>query len=83
MVLHAEKTLKTSIQKNVPKSQKFGREIFVAEFRYSQTIFFAVRSNFTYDSEAYYFMKLYSETLFEILVSSLLFLDRLSRTLKC
>ena len=34
----------------------------MAEFRYSQTIFFAVYSNFTYDSEAYDLMKLYFET---------------------
>ena len=30
--------LKTNIQKNLPKSQKFERKISVAEFRYSQTI---------------------------------------------
>ena len=35
MVLHVEKTLKTTIQKNLPKSQVFARK---AEFRYSQTI---------------------------------------------
>ena len=39
MVLHVEKTLKTTIQKKLPKSQKFARKISVAEFRYSQTIF--------------------------------------------
>ena len=39
MVLHVEKTLKTTIQKNLTKSQKFARELSVAEFRYSQTIF--------------------------------------------
>ena len=39
MVLHFEKTLKTSIQKKLRKSQKFARKISVAEFRYSQTIF--------------------------------------------
>ena len=39
MVLHVEKTLKTTIQKKLRKSQKFGRKISVAEFRYSQTIF--------------------------------------------
>ena len=32
--------------------------------------FFVVHSNFTYDSEAYDFKKLYFETLLEILVSS-------------
>ena len=44
---------------------------------------FVVHSNFTYDSEAYDLMKLYFETLLEILLSSLLFLDHLSRNLKC
>ena len=39
MVLHVEETLKTNIQKNLPKSQKFAEKISVAEFRYSQTIF--------------------------------------------
>ena len=39
MVLYVEKTLKTTIQKKLQKSQKFGRKISVAEFRYSQTIF--------------------------------------------
>ena len=39
MALHVEKTLKTTIQKNLSKSQKFARELSVAEFRYSQTIF--------------------------------------------
>ena len=39
MVLHVEKTLKTTIQKKLRKSQKFARKIFVAEFRNSQTIF--------------------------------------------
>ena len=38
MVLHVEKTLKTTIQKNLPKSQIFARKLSVAEFRYSQTI---------------------------------------------
>ena len=38
MVLHVEKTLKTT-RKNLPKSQKFTRKISVTEFRYSQTIF--------------------------------------------
>ena len=39
MVLHVEKTLKTTIQKNLSKSQKFKRKISATEFRYSQTIF--------------------------------------------
>ena len=39
MVLHVEKTLKTTIQKKLRKSQKFARKISVAEFRYGQTIF--------------------------------------------
>ena len=39
MVLHVEKTLKTTIEKKLRISQKFARKISVAEFRYSQTIF--------------------------------------------
>ena len=39
IVLHVEKTLKTTIQKKLQKSQKFARKISVAEFDYSQTIF--------------------------------------------
>ena len=39
MVSHVEKTLKTKLQKKLPKSQKFARNISVAEFRYSQTSF--------------------------------------------
>ena len=39
MVLHVEKTLKTAMQKMLPKSQNFARKISVAEFRYSQTSF--------------------------------------------
>ena len=42
-----EKTLKTIIEKKLQKSQKFVRKISVAEFSYSQTIFFAIHSNFT------------------------------------
>ena len=53
MVLYGQKTLKSIIQKNLSKSQKFARKVTLAEFRYSQTNFFTVRSNFTYDSEAY------------------------------
>ena len=37
MVLHDERTLKSTIQKNLPKSQIFARKISLAEFRYSQT----------------------------------------------
>ena len=38
IVLHIEKTLETTIQKNVPKSQKFATKVSVVEFRHSQTI---------------------------------------------
>ena len=38
IVLNVEKTLKTTIQKNLPKSQKLTRKISMAEFHYSQTI---------------------------------------------
>ena len=39
MVLHVDISLKTSIQKNLSKSQKFASKISVAAFHYSQTIF--------------------------------------------
>ena len=39
MVLDVEITLKTTIQKNLSKYQKFARKISEAEFRYGQTIF--------------------------------------------
>ena len=46
MVLHDEKTLKTTIQKNLPESQKLAKKISVAEFRYSFCYsFIAVHSN--------------------------------------
>ena len=76
MVLYVEKTLKTSIQKNLSKSHKFVKKISVVDF-FKVKPFYAVHSNFTYDLEACYPMKLYFETLLDILISSLLFLDRL------
>ena len=39
MVLYVVKTLKTTIQKKLLKSQKFARKVSVTEFRYSQAIF--------------------------------------------
>ena len=39
MVLVGEKTLKTSIMKNLSKSQKFARIVSAVEFRSSRTIF--------------------------------------------
>ena len=39
MVIHVEKTLKTTIKKNLTRSQKFARKIPVDEFRCSETIF--------------------------------------------
>ena len=39
MIFHGKETLKTTIQKNMSKSQKFARKVTVVEFRYSQTIF--------------------------------------------
>ena len=71
MVLHVEKTLKTTIQKSLSKSQKFERKKSVAKFCYSQTICFAVHCNFKCDSEVYDLTKLYFETLLEILFFSL------------
>ena len=60
--------MKITIQKNLSKSQKVSRKTSVAEFCYSQTIFFAVHSNFAYDSVAYDPMKLYFETSLEIAI---------------
>ena len=54
MVLHGEKTSKTTIQKILSKSQKFARKASVVKFRYSQN---TDHSNHTYDSEAYDLMK--------------------------
>ena len=56
--------MKTTMQKNLSKFQKFSRKVSVAEFPYnhSSNHFFAVHSNFTYDSEAYDLMKLYLGT---------------------
>ena len=67
MVLLVAKTLKITIRK---KSPKCARKIPVPEFRYSQTIFFALLSNRAYEPEAFDLTKLYFETLFEILVPS-------------
>ena len=39
MILQGEKTLKTTIKKNLSKTQKLPRKVPLAEFRYSQTIF--------------------------------------------
>ena len=39
MVLHVEKTLETTTQKKLLKSQKLASKISVVEFRYNQTIF--------------------------------------------
>ena len=60
VVLHGEKTLKTTNQKNLSKSQKFAIFVIV------KPLFFSVRSNFTYDSEVYDLMKLYLETLHSV-----------------
>ena len=70
-VLHVEKTLKTNIQKNFSKSQKFARKVSVAEFHYRKTIFFAIHSNFTYDSEAYDITKLFWKLHIQSLVKQL------------
>ena len=39
MVLHVEKTLRTTIQRKLQKSHKFARKISVVKFRNSQTMF--------------------------------------------
>ena len=43
---------KAAIQNNLSKFREFLGEIFVMEFRYSETIFFGIHSNF-FDSEIY------------------------------
>ena len=58
---HTEKLIKIS---QVCKENICGR------VPYSQIIFLAVHNNFTCDSETYDLMKLYFETLLEILASS-------------
>ena len=40
MVLHVQKILKITIQKNLSKFQEFAMKIFLVELRYNQTIFF-------------------------------------------
>ena len=42
MVLQVKKTLETTNQKNLPKSQKRARKISVVEFRYSHIIFMRI-----------------------------------------
>ena len=63
-----EKTVETTIQKKLSKISEICKKILVVEFCYSQTMFFfclfvcfafVVHSNFVYDSEANYLMKLY------------------------
>ena len=53
-----DKILKDTIQNNFSKSQKFSRQLPVAEFR--SGFVFALHSHFTYDSEIYFFAKLYA-----------------------
>ena len=53
-----DKILKDTIQNNFSKSQKFSRQLPVAEFR--SGFVFALHSHFTYDSEIYCFAKLYA-----------------------
>ena len=50
--------MKDTIQNNFSKSQKFSRQLPVAEFR--SGFVFALHSHFTYDSEICFFAKLYA-----------------------
>ena len=61
MFLSVAITLEADIQNNPSKSRKFSNQISVVEFRYTETIVFGIYSNFTYDSESYDIMKLYSD----------------------
>ena len=56
-------TFEATIKNNLSKSRKISREISAVEFRYSEIIVFEIYSNFTYDSETYDLVKLYSDSL--------------------
>ena len=56
-------TFEATIKNNLSKSRKISREISAVEFRYSEIIVFEIHSNFTYDSETYGLVKLYSGSL--------------------
>ena len=56
-------TLEAAIKNNLSKSHKFSREISAAEFCYSEIIVFGIHTSFTYDSETYDIVKLYSDSL--------------------
>ena len=56
-------TFEATIKNNLSKSRKISREISAVEFRYSEIIVFEIHSNFTYDSETYDLVKLYSDFL--------------------
>ena len=47
-----------AIQNNLTKSWRFSREMFVVGFRYSESIVFGIRSNFTYDKQMQVFFKI-------------------------
>ena len=59
-------------QNNLSKSWELLREIFVMEFRYSETIFFGIYSNFTFDSETYDIVKLDYDSLKPMILSNLI-----------
>ena len=63
MFLSVAITLEAAIQNSLSKSRIFSREIYVVEFRYSATTAFWIHNNFTYDSEIYDIVKLYSDSL--------------------
>ena len=56
-------TLEGAIKNNLSKSRKISKEMSAVEFRYSEIIVFGIHSNFTYDSETYDLVKLYSDSL--------------------
>ena len=82
MALHVEKTLKITIQKTYQNLRNLKGKYLWRSFVVVKK-FFAVHSNFSYDSKTYDLIKLCFETSLEILVSPLLFMDRVSQTLYC
>ena len=77
MVLHVEKTLKTTIQENFSNLRNLQRKYLLGS---AVTVkpFFEVNNSFTYDSQAYDdLMKLCYEPLLDILISSQFKLYRL------
>ena len=62
MFLSVAITLEATIQNNPTESWRFSREMSVMVLRYSETIFFGIRSNFTYDRSRYSSRQVLSKT---------------------